>query len=96
MIPTTLAEDLRQRARALDHFLTRHAESLRKFEAAEKRFNDITAAYRAKHGDTVEADFNAANDSRLRQAMADCAYYRDRAQLYATSALMEMARGGLS
>lgn len=83
------------RSIALDHFLAEHAKSLRKFEAAERRYDAVTAAYRDKHGDTVTADYRAATDPRLKQAIADCAYYRDRSMLYGISALVELARGGL-
>lgn len=75
---------LQRRRHCIDEML----RSLDLFEQSELLFNQRTAVYRRQHnisdGDplTVEAIIDRKNDEQWQVAVADCRYYRDRAQMY--------------
>ncbi len=77
----------------VEHFTTQWKRSLRQFESAEKAFREITDAYHERYSDQVTAERLAAEDVDRRVAVADAAYYRDRALMYGVSVLVEIARG---
>lgn len=78
---------MRVMATLLDHYLQEMAESIVKAEKAEASYAAITNAYTEQFGPGVTADYKAADDPLLRQAIGDGSYYRDRGQTYALGAI---------
>lgn len=74
-------------ATLVDHYLQEMAESIVKVEESERIYRDVVALYQYAYGETVTADYKAADDPRLRQAVGDGAFYRSRATMYATAAV---------
>lgn len=74
-------------ATLVDHYLQEMAVSIRKVEVSEQDYKSVIDEYQASHGETVTADYLAADDPRLRTAVGDGAYYRSRATMYATAAV---------
>lgn len=78
-------------SKALAHFLTEWAASVKASERAEATFQRVIREYLdRKYASDAIAEHMASSDARLKQAIADGAYYRDRAVMYGTSALVQM------
>jgi hypothetical protein len=78
---------VRLMATLADHYLQEMAVSIRKVEVSEQDYKSVIDEYQAVHGETVTADYKAASDQRLQQAIGDGAFYRSRATMYATAAV---------
>jgi hypothetical protein len=78
---------VRLMATLVDHYLQEMAVSIRKVEESEEMYRDVVAQYHASFDRTVTADYKAASDLRLQQAIGDGAFYRSRATMYATAAV---------
>lgn len=71
----------------VNHYLREMVGSIRDVEKSEQVYRDVVAEWQEKCGRTVTADYKAADDPRLRQAIGDGAFYRSRATMYATAAV---------
>lgn len=91
----TLRDAVRDRERALDHFLSEWASSLKKMERSELAYQTVVDAHRAAlpEDQQITADYRAASSAALKEASGNCSYFRDRAIVYGISALVELARG---
>lgn len=70
--------------------------ALDKFKEAETQFIWTTEEYKQKHGgESVEMQMDLEKDPRYKQAIADCAYHRDRATMYGTAYQAAVTRGEL-
>lgn len=80
-----LHHNLKSVKKRADHALNELSVSLDKFSQAEIQFTWTRERYVAKYGDTTDTQFALDKDLEYRQAIADCAYYRDRATMFATA-----------
>lgn len=78
----------------IEHLLTEHAASLKRFEEAERRYEAVTEEWRRKRSDPVDAEFGAERDRRRVKAGNHCVYFANRTIAYGISALLEIVRGG--
>ena len=74
----------------LNHYMWSMAKCITGFENTETIYKAVVKEYEAKHGPGVTADYAAADDPRLRQAIGDGGWYRDKAQTYALGAIALM------
>jgi hypothetical protein len=74
----------------IDRYVFRACEAIHNAEKTEVTYKNITEEYETKHGKGVTADYAAADDPRLRQAIGDGAWYRDKARTYALGAIALM------
>jgi hypothetical protein len=74
----------------IDRYVWRACEAISNAEQSEVAYKSITGEYEAKHGPGVTADYAAADDPRLRQAIGDGSWYRSKAQTYALGAIALM------
>lgn len=68
--------------------------SLDKFAEAERAYDWVESTYLGS-GDTTEARIRMQRDPRFAEAVGQCAYFRDRAQMFADAATaLSTWRGG--
>jgi hypothetical protein len=80
----------------LDHLIREHRAALTAVEKSERTYAGLVAAYQEKYGETVTADFKAADDPRLKQAIADGQYFDRKVLRYGISILVEVLTEGLT
>jgi len=87
------------RAERLNHLIAEHRTCLARAEESERRYADVVAVHLARAAtvpgrSAVIAEQRAANDSRLRTAVSDGAWYRDKATMCGIAVLVELMAGG--
>lgn len=79
----------------LARLIREHAAALAAVEKSERTYAGLVAAYQERYGRTVTADFKAADDVRLKQAIADGQYYDRKVLRYGVSIIVEVLTEGL-
>lgn len=75
----------------LAHFLTEWATSVKASERAEATFRSVVQEYQGRNYQSEAIALHlASSDLRLKEAVADGTYYRDRAVMYGISAMVQI------
>lgn len=83
-----------RRVERLNMLIRRHRAAVVRAEQAEDRYAAVVRKHQKPGRDGVTADFMAAGDPDLQQAIGDCVYEDRRAMRYGIAALVELMAGG--
>lgn len=83
-----------RRVERLNNLIRQHRAAVVRAEAAEQRYAAVVAKHRKPGRDSVTADFMAADDPDLQQAVSDRKYEDDKAVRYGLAALVDFLTGG--